>query len=241
VTIGTDFDFLRFNQYTNSIIFGKDSAWGWITSEKKFHNLLKDNKCDGITPVNENYFLVSYKNSGTSLLNASGKVIIAADSGNYISAINQNCLLARSSKNHTFICPEVKEIQYGNSFVVSSFDYSKLIEKSGRRFFGCGLSMMDGMEDIGKPWDYPVIYPTSIFVVEKDSLKGIFDAELYKEIIRPEYDDIYKISDSHFAVRKNSKWGIVDNNGKIIVPVECARIRNFDKYYAISKEPFNAD
>lgn len=40
----------------------------------------------------------------------------------------------------------------------------------------------------------------------------------YSEIIKPQYDDAYAITDGLAAVKKDGKWGYIDTTGKVVVP-----------------------
>lgn len=80
-----------------------------------------------------------------------------------------------------------------------------------------------------------------MYYVEKNKKVGIYDLNTKKEIIQPTYDDIdfmYEDNDEIlFKVTLNKKQGVINQNGKIYVPIIMDRINEpFSNMCALIKE-----
>ncbi len=61
--------------------------------------------------------------------------------------------------------------------------------------------------------------------------KGIV---VYKsgKIIKPLYQDIYSFRDTCFGVQQKGLWGVMNDEGKVIIPIEYEDIKRFRRYYS---------
>lgn len=70
----------------------------------------------------------------------------------------------------------------------------------------------------------------------KTNLKGVYDLLNSEQVIKPQYDDLYKDTDTNYIVSRNGKYGIVTNHLKKILDFEYDFIDNNDEYYVVAKE-----
>lgn len=84
-----------------------------------------------------------------------------------------------------------------------------------------GFINEDGREIVEPQYDLVFTFCNGVAMVTKNNFYGIINKE-GKELVKPDSYDLMDYSEKNdlFNVRQNKKWGVIDRNGKIIVPVE---------------------
>ena len=98
-----------------------------------------------------------------------------------------------------------------------------------------GIGRGEGREGAPKPTLSQLDYPKNtyqnqsdiIVISNKNNKKGV--NKLGKEIVKPIYDEITISSLQHFIVKKDNKYGLLDKDAKIIIPVDKENIKTLGK------------
>lgn len=79
----------------------------------------------------------------------------------------------------------------------------------------------------------------SRYLIIKDietNLKGVYDLQNSEITIKPQYEDLYKDTDTNYIVSRNGKYGVVTNHLKKILDFEYDFIDNNGEYYVVAKD-----
>lgn len=119
---------------------------------------------------------------------------------------------------------------------ITSQGYGPLYVSKNKK---AGIFNLEGIQVI--PFEYDVDsfynYDNAGYRVSKNNKQGIID-KTGKVIIEPVYDKIQPLpygSSDFFSVKNGDKYGIVNKENKIIVPIDYEHLIDFNEYFLVNK------
>lgn len=235
IKVSNYFDRIFFDKNSNYFIYRTGKDWKYFLDPKNIHYLISDSEIEKILPLENNLFLLCKDYySGAAIIDGNGKFVISPKKGISYQYINPQYLIKSDS-----VCNSIIRIDsgysswsYENISLIHQFDYKKIFTKAVNVGSGC-LVQQNLLDSDGCRFAAIDVEATSFdYLLIKNKMYGVFSLKTYKEIIPTIYDNIYRLNESQFIVRKANKWGVIDNENKIIVPVKYKHIKVFDEYFS---------
>lgn len=214
-------------QDVDLVPYKKDSLWGYADFNKK---IVIEPKFSFAEPFHFDLAYVGIENK-FALIDSSGKYLIFPQESqlkyyppyNLIRKCRNCCSFSYTNKKDEVIIGEKykKLSDVCDGFVVAETDSAYfLINNKGKV-----VKQLD-YDKIWLAYIGPAIYPDRTIEVKKNKKKGYIKCN-GDEIIAPIYDYISYSSDKkHFLVRSDSNTGLINTEGKWIIPIKCQRIDN---------------
>ncbi len=246
---------------TSYLSYKVDKKWNLFQDDKK---VLK-NEYDSIQKVSANNFILYQGNTGrlyngSNQFISEKKYHYAHSKFEYIIATNEDSrydLFEKSNLNLIF-----EDIYTFNPYfidypVVSFDDYQILLDTSTNTQIG---KKADSIRFLNRDYYYQTIDgQPKLYRVSKDKYyqspyfesmtsinypyltylengkPGVWDFEKGKNIIEPKYQGVRNIESGDFFVYNLGMYGVLDQNGEVLIPVKYESINTYDNFYVVKE------
>ncbi|GEM_PF-2119202 len=219
-------------------------------------------KCEGASRIARNWYIIDHQNHqqlfntiskeyiklgiGDTLLNAGFNHVYASIEGQAIlydgdgKAIDLNRSRPLFDEHHLLInSPEMKSIVYRDRKIdlstsahnIHVFDTEIFYSSGGRSYV---ISSGSGKEIFSADYDKISRFANGLFLIEKDNLKGLLTKK-GDLICSPKYTYIYDCG-AHYSVANGGGNGIMDKQGKELVPCAYQWVRASNDFFETKSE-----